>query len=167
MRIQTQGSSNKVWLSRITGVIDSTIILSYPTLEKILAAVNEKYRTSFEGWSQIPTAYEVGDNVPNWNEYGKIRLTPNSAVFVSEKLFLCIISNSTLIIITNNQNYSFVTTEDSRRYELSVNIWNSYYAEIIQKFADNGLSFNSVTPSVRDYVVGEIIPNWNSIAIYR
>lgn len=49
--------------------------MSAPTLEKILQAVNEKYGTSFEGWSQLPTAYEVGDTVPNWNAYEKILLT--------------------------------------------------------------------------------------------
>ena len=48
--------------------------MSAPTLEKILQAVNEKYGTSFEGWSQLPTAYEVGDTVPNWNAYEKIGL---------------------------------------------------------------------------------------------
>ena len=48
--------------------------MSAPTLEKILQAVNEKYGTSFEGWSQLPTAYEVGDTVPNWNAYEKIML---------------------------------------------------------------------------------------------
>ncbi len=48
--------------------------LSAPALEKILQAVNEKYGTSFEGWSQIPTAYEVGDTVPNWSAYEKIEL---------------------------------------------------------------------------------------------
>lgn len=46
--------------------------MSAPTLEKILQAVNEKYGTSLEGWSQLPTAYEVGDSVPNWNAYEKI-----------------------------------------------------------------------------------------------
>ena len=52
--------------------------MSAPTLEKILQAVNEKYGTSFEGWSQLPTAYEVGDTVPNWNAYEKIlHIVPN------------------------------------------------------------------------------------------
>lgn len=46
--------------------------LSVTPLEKILQAVNEKYGTSFEGWSQLPTAYEVGGTVPNWNAYEKI-----------------------------------------------------------------------------------------------
>lgn len=46
--------------------------MSAPTLEKILQAVNEKYGTSFEGWSQLPTAYEVGGTVPNWDAYEKI-----------------------------------------------------------------------------------------------
>lgn len=36
--------------------------------------MNEKYGTSFEGWSQKPTVYEVGDTVPNWNAYEKILL---------------------------------------------------------------------------------------------
>lgn len=48
--------------------------MSAHTLEKILQAVNEKYGTSFEGWSQLPTAYEVGDTVTNWNAYEKIEL---------------------------------------------------------------------------------------------
>ena len=48
--------------------------MSAHTLEKILQAVNEKYGTSFEGWSQLPTAYEVGDTVPNWSAYEKIEM---------------------------------------------------------------------------------------------
>ena len=48
--------------------------MSAPTLEKILQAVNEKYGTSFEEWSQLPTAYEVGDTIPNWNAYEKIEI---------------------------------------------------------------------------------------------
>ena len=50
--------------------------MSAPTLEKILQAVNEKYGTSFESWSQLPTAYEVGDTVPNWDAYEKIEMPP-------------------------------------------------------------------------------------------
>lgn len=76
MRIQTRGNSNVVWLSNDVGVIDGTMSLSAPTLERILQAVNEKYGTSFEGWSQKPTVYEVGDTVPNWNAYEKIMLPP-------------------------------------------------------------------------------------------
>lgn len=72
MRIQTRGNSTTVWLCSDIGVIDGTMTMSAPTLEKILQAVNEKYGTSFEGWSQLPTAYEVGDTVPNWDAYEKI-----------------------------------------------------------------------------------------------
>lgn len=72
MRIQTRGNSNVVWLSSETGVISGTMSLSAPALERILQAVNEKYGTSFEGWSQLPTAYEVGDTVTDWNAYEKI-----------------------------------------------------------------------------------------------
>lgn len=72
MRIQTRGNSTTVWLSSGEGVINGTMSLSAPTLEKILQAVNEKYGTSFESWSQLPTVYEVGGTVPNWNAYEKI-----------------------------------------------------------------------------------------------
>ena len=72
MRIQTRGNSNVVWLSSGEGVINGTMSLSAPALERILQAVNEKYGTSFEGWSQKPTVYEVGDTVPDWSAYEKI-----------------------------------------------------------------------------------------------
>lgn len=72
LRIQTSSNSNVIWLSSETGVIDGTMSMSAPTLEKILQAVNEKYGTSFEGWSQLPTVYEVSDTVPNWDAYEKI-----------------------------------------------------------------------------------------------
>ena len=69
MRIQTRGNSNTVWLSSDIGVIVGTMLMSAPTLEKILQAVSEKYGTSFEGWSQLPTAYEVNDSVSDWASY--------------------------------------------------------------------------------------------------
>lgn len=59
-------------MSSDEGIIDGTMAMSAPTLEKILQAVNEKYGTSLEDWSQLPAAYEVGDTVPNWNAYEKI-----------------------------------------------------------------------------------------------
>lgn len=43
--------------------------LSAPALERILQEVNEKFGTSFEGWSQLPTVYEVGDTVSEWASY--------------------------------------------------------------------------------------------------
>lgn len=54
--------------------------LSATPLEKILQAVNEKYGTSFESWSQLPTAFEVGDTVPSWAAYEKIEM-PKSQYF--------------------------------------------------------------------------------------
>lgn len=81
--------------------------MSAPTLEKILQAVNEKYGTSFEGWSQLPTVYEVGDTVPNWNAYEKIELPEPQGQKIAVKmdiryiagtllngLYLCLATNS-------------------------------------------------------------------------
>ena len=69
LRIQTSGNNNVVWLSSETGVIIGSMPLSATTLEKILQEVNEKFGTSFEGWSQLPTVYEVNDTVSDWASY--------------------------------------------------------------------------------------------------
>lgn len=81
--------------------------MSAPTLEKILQAVNEKYGTSFEGWSQLPTVYEVGDTVPNWNAYEKIELDILNVKFnggyfgqkVGDKLYIATSNGSNQIIV--------------------------------------------------------------------
>ena len=69
LRIQTSGNSNVVWLSSETGVIIGSMPLSAPALEIILQKVNEKFGTSFEGWTQLPTVYEVGSSVSDWASY--------------------------------------------------------------------------------------------------
>lgn len=87
--------------------------MSAPTLEKILQAVNEKYGTSFEGWSQLPTAYEVGDTVPNWNAYEKIELDIVNVKFsngffgqkVGDKLYIATSNGSNQIVVDVQGGY--------------------------------------------------------------
>ena len=69
LRIQTSGNSDNVWLSSEIGVINGTMPLSDTNLEILLQEVNEKFGTSFKGWTQLPTVYEVGSSVSDWESY--------------------------------------------------------------------------------------------------
>ena len=89
--------------------------MSAPTLEKILQAVNEKYGTSFEGWSQLPTAYEVGDTVPNWNAYEKIEMEQIKVAINTGTANLNIfgkIKGSVYIVSINSSNFCNVCTNE-------------------------------------------------------
>lgn len=86
--------------------------MSAPTLEKILQAVNEKYGTSFEGWSQLPTVYEVGDTVPNWNAYEKIEIVA--------KLYLLQLEGFYVGAAVVENSISYYGNQDS-----NINIYNS------------------------------------------
>lgn len=83
--------------------------MSAPTLEKILQAVNEKYGTSFEGWSQLPTDYEVGDTVPNWDAYEKIEII----LFTDNEWYL--------IRFEAEKYIGVIAYEDGDTYSLGVN----------------------------------------------
>lgn len=86
--------------------------MSAPTLEKILQAVNEKYGTSFEGWSQLPTVYEVGETVPNWNAYEKIEIVA--------KLYLLPLEGFYVGAAVVENSISYYSNQDS-----NINIYNS------------------------------------------
>ena len=143
--------------------------LSVTPLEKILQAVNVKYGTSFESWSQLPTAYEVGDTVPNWNAYEKI-LLPEMVNF----RFLA--SGSTAYItgfMQGDKAYLNSRTENA--------VWNvspegqvwgaggkaSLYEEQTKTLllSNFGREISEVLPFVVEWQQGSQVPNWESYTL--
>ena len=136
------------------------MILSAPTLEKILQAVNEKYGTSFEGWSQLPTAYEVGDTVPNWNAYEKIynlvyikRQGPNIAGYIK---------NETAFIYTKNNSCYIFNLESGEVQSNSGPVLNETFKPSIIGWASAaGLNISQVEPKEESFEIGQVIQNWD------
>lgn len=166
MRIQTQGYSNKVWLSSDAGVIQGILIMSAPTLEKILQAVNEKYGTSLEGWSQLPTAYEVGDTVPNWDAYEKIEL-PES----KEYLGIDIDDGYTVGYLENEKVYLYsytysgniiVCSPEGRVYQGGEVLSEELRTLMTSKLNNAGIQFNEFIGTQSPYQPGETIENWEN-----
>lgn len=138
--------------------------MSAPTLEKILQAVNEKYGTSFEGWSQLPTAYEVGDTVPNWNAYEKIRDTN-----VSFKISASSQYNSLGHIKGENlQIFSWAerpgwgwTSNDNGEIMNYGGPTQSASSPIISRLRDLGITIKEVTNLDVNFTIGQTIQDWN------
>lgn len=146
------------------------MILSAPTLEKILQAVNEKYGTSLEGWSQLPTAYEVGGTVPNWNAYDKIEMssiyvavhpTSESVAYIAGKVkgeiftILANTENSCLIINRNgvvNTIYGPPPTMQALSYAIG-------------RLSANGISVTQTNAEISTLGVNDNVPNWNEYQI--
>ena len=169
MRIQTRGNSTTVWLSSDVGVIDGTMTMSAPTLEKILQAVNEKYGTSFEGWSQLPAVYEVGDTVPNWNAYEKIELP------IDQKLAIGMNGNSVFsigrligtefYITVKSANQGYWTNNEGKITSLG-GPTSEAGAEYIKGLLENkGYAISEIKDNIVQYEVGEIVEDWNSYEI--
>lgn len=165
MRIQTRGNSNVAWLSSGEGVINGTMSLSAPTLERILQAINEKYGTSFEGWAQKPSVYEVGNTVPNWNAYEKIEMPPTiyvkttptgSSLWTMGK----ILGNTFKILCQDNESAWQVTNEGvingvfGNEQSLIEQIWTP-------KLQQAGYAISSYEIEIVAYNVGDSIENWN------
>ena len=169
MRIQTRENSNVVWLSSGEGVINGTMSLSAPALERILQAVNEKYGTSFEGWSQKPTVYEVGDTVPDWNAYEKIEY-PSQKIAVKVQsggrtgLMCGTLFNKVFNMLTNGQtglivNENGIVLDYSGPPVRAVDSITSYLSLY-------GLVATQVTETIVEYPVGEEIPQWEEYNKY-
>lgn len=141
--------------------------LSVTPLEKILQAVNEKYGTSFEGWSQLPTAYEVGDTVPNWNAYEKIELatilikTDIGGVFA-----FGVIENSTLKMQGQNaEDKVYVANSDGVIVGSAGNAQALIDNTVIPRLVSQG--YNVTLGEIIDasYNEGQTVDNWDDYVI--
>ena len=164
MRIQTQGNSNKVWLSSDEGVINNTMILSAPTLEKILQAVNEKYGTSLEGWSQLPRAYEVGDTVPNWNAYEKIEIVSIYIANITPGFIGRIIEEKAYIYVDNNGN-CYATSSEGKILGTGATLGNDFKSYIQNLITNKGYRVSEIDALLQSFEIGYILPNWSEYVI--
>ena len=155
-------------MSSDVGVIDGTMTMSAPTLEKILQAVNEKYGTSFEGWSQLPTAYEVGDTVPNWNAYEKILLP--AKIFVAASLgnngysIGYIMQNKYVFYAENDQN-TYVMSMQGNVIAKNVPIETSWNYRVKPELENNG--YENVTEYLTETKIFEVGDNVENIGEYQ
>lgn len=144
--------------------------MTAPTLEEILQAVNEKYGTSFEGWSQLPTAYEVGDTVPDWNTYEKIEIPQtiklkinvrNTPVYSFGNLngniftMICQSSNEVEYALENGQ---IVGGGGGDPFEFMRQYW-------APKMVEQGYNVTSYQIRVEPQEQGEIVEDWNSYIV--
>lgn len=147
-------------MSSDVGVIDGTMTMSAPTLEKILQAVNEKYGTSFEGWSQLPTAYEVGDTVPNWNAYDKISYLRWAIQFAGTNGVFGMVENNTYKVYANNTSNVLITSNEG--VILGTQNYSSDFGNFMkQKLVDAGVNVVSVEQFITSLNVGDNVPDWS------
>lgn len=140
--------------------------LTATPLEKILQAVNEKYGTSFEGWSQLPTAYEVGDTVPNWNAYEKIEMpetkeylaldygTWSAGYLENENVYLYGFTSSGNIMVCNADGLVFEGP--------GANFTNELKTLLTGKLENAGIQFNEFVVIETPYTSGETVENWEN-----
>lgn len=144
--------------------------MSAPTLEKILQAVNEKYGTSFEGWSQLPKGYEVGDSLPNWNAYEKIEMPqtlklkmnqPDTPVYTFGYL-----NGSIFTMICQSNNEVCLALENGQIVGGGVSDPFSYMSTYwAPKMVEQGYTVTSYQIRVEHQEQGEIVEDWNSYMV--
>lgn len=71
----TDDGSSALWVLDSNGIVIDNISYSIADRAPILAQINEHYGTSFSGWSDNEISLSLGDTLPSWNEYEKIRLS--------------------------------------------------------------------------------------------
>lgn len=139
--------------------------MSAPTLEKILQAVNEKYGTSFEGWSQLPTAYEVGDTVPNWNAYEKIEL-PKPFLWKYElagglESIFGKVENNILICYAKSLQYALIADENGLivgDFILDKDFFDTF---IKPKLNNLEITYTTIGYDTSTYNENDNVENWN------
>ena len=138
--------------------------MSAPTLEKILQAVNEKYGTSSEGWSQLPTAYEVGDTVPNWNAYEKMYLLvniktigPNVAGYIKD--------DTGYIYTKNNLCFTFNFQSGNVLSDSGPKLDDGFKNVIISRASDASYVISKIEPKEENFEIGQTMQNWNEYVI--
>lgn len=126
--------------------------------------MNEKYGTSIEGWSQLPTTYEVGDTVPNWNAYEKIRMTSFYAkTNVNERIYIAKVENGVVNAIGEKiENDWYCTNVD----ENGVCVDPVFGRGIIEglwvpKLQNLGVQVSAGTFIDLGYRLGDTIPNFS------
>ena len=138
--------------------------MSAPTLEKILQAVNEKYGTSFEGWSQLPAVYEVGDTVPNWNAYEKIEMTKSQKIAIGFNRNIAFsfgeIRNDIFFIIVNSESQGIWAKDDGEvvSYSGPNDEAKSY---LIETLSNKGINISDVINEISNLQIGEIVGDWS------
>ncbi len=142
--------------------------LSATPLEKILQAVNEKYGTSFESWSQLPTVYEVGDTVPNWNAYEKILLP--TKIFVAASLgnngySIGYITGNKYVFYAQNGQNTYVMSMQGIVITNSVPIETSWIYRVKPELENNG--YENVTEYLTETKILKVGDNVENIGEYQ
>lgn len=149
------------------------MILSAPTLEKILQAVNEKYGTSFEGWSQLPTAYEEGDTVPNWNAYEKIEMPEPEPTRIAVQpqtgapyLIGYLKSESELCLYAQNDDqHCYMVTNNGIWQGATVRLVDDTERDIGQALTAAGYNIAVYSWEAKELVMNEQIPDWDKYIV--
>ena len=144
--------------------------LSATPLEKILQAVNEKYGTSFEGWSQLPTAYEIGGTVTNWAAYEKIEI-PSQKIAAKagtweqgNSYIIGTLSGDNFEIISNANNSCVV---DENGVIVGYSGPSASYPDAIKAILQSvGINAGTITEKVVSWEVGTTIENWSEYTKY-
>ena len=139
--------------------------LSATPLEKILQAVNEKYGTSFEGWSQLPTAYEVGGTVPNWNAYEKIYgefgIKIASLFGGSTIMFFGYLYNNIYHYYAVDEDTAYGANETDGKIVTQVNLNDTIQQLLLEHMNSADYNVSSIQPDVIQLEMGTIVPNWD------
>lgn len=143
--------------------------MSAPTLEKILQAVNEKYGTSFEGWSQLPTVYEVGDTVPNWDAYEKITIQGYFAVSFGYRVF-GYFKEGIYEMARYSNGKGYTATENGVILQQTVpgpgeSGYDDFVQAVKQKFLQSNIIVNEIVGKIETYAVGDTVENWNEYTL--
>lgn len=136
----------------------------------MIAAVNEKYGTSFTSYTPVEIhGLDVGDDWPDWDAYEKILLP--------SKQYFAIFSEDNAAYITGfiQGNNAFINTDDSNACwlvsdegEISTTGGpvSNYSLQTREKLLEEyGKEFDEIGAFVEDWEQGGTVPNWENYNI--
>lgn len=140
--------------------------LSVTPLEKILQAINEKYGTSFESWSQLPTVYEVGDTVTNWNAYEKMSSVRYAITYSNDLSVFGVLENTAFKVSCNGENFYIVDGITGEIYS------QQYYGSdfmnmLMSKLNAAGVNVSTMERISVSYEIGTKVPDWYLYKLIR
>ena len=162
----TRDGLAKIWYADANGVITGYTPTADNVASAIIDAYNEHFGTDINIWTPETKNLQVGDTVPNWNAYEKIKLPidqkfafgmNDNSVFsigrlIGSEFYITVKAASQGYWINNEGRITSTAGPTSAA-------GGNYIKGILE---NNGYVISEIKDNIVQYEIGDIIEDWNS-----